>query len=126
MPRQSRVRRPTHSISMLELRLRWQRSWASWLLRRAKRRRTKEARRTVLLLETLDRQHLLEKELEQQETLLAHRLQELAESREFRRAPSPGLAMQALPPARVELDRLLRARRVPELENPTSESTPQL
>lgn len=123
MPRRIQHRRKP-SISGLALRLRWQRSWASWRLKRTRRRRVTEARRTVLLLETVDRQHLLEKELGQREAMLAHRLAELEESREFRRTPSVvEAATPLLPPAREKLDQLLRTQRAQHLANPTAEIT---
>lgn len=88
------------STFLLRATLRLRRSWTQWSLRQTLRRQRLEQWRLTLLLQVLDSQHLLLKELRQQEQRLWHRLQELEESRQFREHPD-----QVLPPTEVASER---------------------
>ena len=59
-------------------------SWTSWRLSRLTRKRAKQETHLRMLQLELDWQLLRAKELEQQETQLLHRLQELQEAKAFR------------------------------------------
>lgn len=80
--RPRRSRRPWSWV--LTLGLTWRRSWASWRLRRTKRRLLRAEKRELLLLLSLDSLRLAQKELLQQQGMLEHRLTEMAESRQYR------------------------------------------
>lgn len=90
------------STWVLTLRLRCRRSWTSWRLSRTSRRLAREDRRAALLQQSLDSSLLRIKELEQLERMQEHRLQEMAESEQFRQTGS-------LPPvsSTTDLDELL-------------------
>ena len=92
-----KVRRPRVSRFRLSLALRWQSFFASWLLTRSERRLTKEQKRLTLLLQATDSSLLRLKELEQAQQMAQHRLQEMAESRQFRETgqlpPSPTMPL---------------------------------
>lgn len=68
----------------MTLRLRWQRSSASWRLRRANRKLERERRRETLLLLSLDSSRLRLKELEQVQATAEHRLAEMLGSLQYR------------------------------------------
>lgn len=76
----------------MTLRLRWQTSWTSWRLKRTARKLARAEQTVLLLLLTLDSSNLRVKELEERAEQLAHRQQEMSESRAFRE-------QQILPPA---------------------------
>ena len=110
-----RLRRKPSSFR-LTLALRSRLSWTRWSLRRAERRLMREQRRLELMLQQQDSQLLLLKELEERQYQLHHRLQEMAESQQFRETP-PAL----LPPEYQEqladnlLEETLKAARMAEL-----------
>lgn len=66
-------------------------SWTSWRLSRLARKRAKQETHLRMLQLELDWQLLRSKELEQQETQLLHRLQELREAKAFRLQETPQL-----------------------------------
>ena len=112
----------------LTLALRSRLSWTRWSLRRAERRLTRERRRLELMLRQQDSQLLLLKELEERQYQLQHRLQEMAESQQFRETP-PAL----LPPEYQEqladslLQETVKAARMAELLGiPAPESGPSI
>ena len=122
-----RLRRNPSSFR-LTLALRSRLSWTRWSLRRAERRLTREQRRLELMLQQQDSQLLLLKELEERQYQLQHRLQEMAESQQFRETP-PAL----LPPEYQEqladslLQETVRATRMAELLGlPVPESGPSI
>lgn len=80
-----------YSSFLLTLRVRSRSYWTSWRLRRMARRIQREQHRTLALQLALDSSLLRQKELEQQEQQLRHRLQEMRESQQFR---SQGLIPQ--------------------------------
>lgn len=94
----------------LTLRLRWRRSWTSWRLARSAKKRAREEKRLQLLLMSLDSSQLRIKELELREAMLAHRMTEMAESRQHRTAG-------VLPPATPS---------TPDLDQALGISTPTL
>ena len=65
------------------------RSWTSWSLRRTARRQQRATARLTLLQLELQAQHLLIKELAQQEQTLLHRQRELQEAQAFLTQPPP-------------------------------------
>ena len=71
----------------LTLALRSRLSWTHWSLRRVEKRQLREQRRLDLMLRQQDSQLLLLKELEERQYQLQHRLQEMAESQQFRETP---------------------------------------
>ena len=122
-----RLRRKPSSFR-LTLALRSRLSWTRWSLKRAERRLTREQRRLELMLQQQDSQLLLLKELEERQYQLRHRLQEMAESQQFRETP-PAL----LPPEYQEqladslLQETVKAARMAELLGiPVPESGPSL
>lgn len=91
----SRQKGRTPTRFLLTLRLRSRRSWASWRLSRTAVRLRREQQRTLLLRQSLDSSLLRQKELEQLQELHSHRLQEMAESRQFHQGPP----LLEIPPA---------------------------
>ena len=81
-----RLRRKPSSFR-LTLALRSRLSWTHWSLRRVEKRQLREQRRLELMLRQQDSQLLLLKELEERQYQLHHRLQEMAESQQFRETP---------------------------------------
>lgn len=81
-----RLRRKPSSFR-LTLVLRSRLSWTHWSLRRVEKRQLREQRRLELMLRQQDSQLLLLKELEERQYQLQHRLQEMAESQQFRETP---------------------------------------
>ena len=102
-PRPKKVHRPS------TLRLRWTRSlrqsWTRWRLKRTARKIQSEQRRLTQMQLALDSQLLLMKELEQAQTQLGHRLQEMAEAEAFHQQGL--LTAEQETTERSELDRLL-------------------
>ena len=122
-----RLRRKPSSFR-LTLALRSRLSWTRWSLKRAERRLTREQRRLELMLQQQDSQLLLLKELEERQYQLRHRLQEMAESQQFRETP-PAL----LPPEYQQeltdslLQETVRATRMADLLGlPVPESGPSI
>ena len=122
-----RLRRKPSS-SRLTLALRSRLSWTRWSLKRVERRQTREQRRLELMLRQQDTQLLLLKELEERQYQLHHRLQEMAESQQFRET-LPAL----LPPEYQQeltdslLQETVRATRMAELLGiPVPESGPSI
>ena len=122
-----RLRRKPSS-SRLTLALRSRLSWTRWSLKRVARKLVREHRRLELMLQQQDSQLLLLKELEERQYQLQHRLQEMAESQQFRETP-PAL----LPPEYQEqladslLQETVRATRMAELLGlPVPESGPSI
>ena len=81
------------SFFRLTLALRSRLSWTHWSLRRVEKRQLREQRRLELMLRQQDSQLLLLKELEERQYQLQHRLQEMAESQQYRETPP-----QLMPP----------------------------
>ena len=122
-----RLRRKPSSFR-LTLALRSRLSWTRWSLRRVEKRQLREQRRLELMLRQQDSQLLLLKELEERQYQLHHRLQEMAESQQFRETP-PAL----LPPEHQEqladnlLEETRKAARMAELLGiPVPESGPSI
>ena len=122
-----RLRRKPSSFR-LTLALRSRLSWTRWSLRRVEKRQLREQRRLELMLRQQDSQLLLLKELEERQYQLHHRLQEMAESQQFRETP-PAL----LPPEYQQeladqlLQETVRATRMADLLGlPVPESGPSI
>jgi hypothetical protein len=104
------------SSFLLTLRLRSRRCWTSWHLRLTTRAQARELRRTLLLQESLDSSLLRQKELEQLRLQQEHRLQEMADSRQFHQQgqlpPSPEPLLLSPPEQSylTHLDRLLHQK----------------
>lgn len=84
---------------VLTLRLRSRTSWTSWRLRQTRRAWERETQRRQLLEQALDSSLLREKELGQEVLVQEHRLQEMAESRQFRQTGQLPPSLPSLPPA---------------------------
>ena len=110
-----RLRRKPSSFR-LTLALRSRLSWTHWSLRRVEKRQLREQRRLGLMLRQQDSQLLLLKELEERQYQLQHRLQEMAESQQFRETP-PALLPPELqvPLAEQLLEETRKAQRLAEL-----------
>ena len=99
MRRQSTIRVGRPSIFRLRATRRLVLSWTHWRQKRTTRRQKREQERLRLMLLQLDRQHLLIKELEQTQAMLAHRLEELNQSEAYRTQN-----LLPAPPANPELE----------------------
>lgn len=81
-------KRPS-SITGMTLRQRFRRSWASWLLKRTRRKLEREQKRYQLMLLQMDYQLLKLKELEEKEALQRLVTMELEDRKLYRMSPPP-------------------------------------
>ena len=110
-----RLRRKPSSFR-LTLALRSRLSWTHWSLRRVEKRQLREQRRLELMLRQQDSQLLLLKELEERQYQLQHRLQEMAESQQFRETPPALLPPEfQVPLAEQLVQETVKAQRMAEL-----------
>ena len=121
-----RLRRKPSSFR-LTLALRSRLSWTRWSLRRVEKRQLREQRRLELMLRQQDSQLLLLKELEERQYQLHHRLQEMAESQQFRETPPALLPPELQVPLAEQLEETRKAARMAELLGfPVPESGPSI
>ena len=122
-----RLRRKPSSFR-LTLALRSRLSWTRWSLKRVARKLVREHRRLELMLQQQDSQLLLLKELEERQYQLHHRLQEMAESQQFRETPPALLPPELQVPLQEQLvQETVRATRMADLLGlPVPESGPSI